>query len=524
MEALAKILTVPGKTHIAGDSALGRLDDQAQTGLLDLMMDVFAESLQAERISILLLDPASGCLTIEASRGLPRQVVHSTRIPPGEGIAGLALEERIPLLIRGTDKPDYLKVPLTRPELAASLVIPIYHEFKALGVICAGTQAHPEAFTPRNLDWMVEIANRIGPVLLALQGQKRRNRTIGGLMRLMEIIERLGHLQDETKAVDLALKSSGRICQCRHGLFMPVSDETPIWDSRSASSLNRAVWLEEESQWLNNLGREALQGRKMTDRVVSLHAPQEARQPLLDKGIERVAVLPVMHGESVYGLLFAFPPRGAREPVRMLRSLVSHLGTALSRARHLRQLEKLAFMDEMTGLYSRSYWMERFREEFTRGESEGRPLSILLFDIDDFKACNDTYGHAVGDAVLAQVARAIGNSARNFDNVCRFGGEEFTVLLPGVDRGLAGQIAERIRVNVETQKPVSPGSGPQRVTVSGGVATFPEDARDMDRLLDLADQAMYQAKRMGKNRVCPFGHCSEKALERPSSSASAPSH
>jgi GAF domain-containing protein len=421
MEALVKTLTVPGKTHTVGDSALGRLDDQAQMGLLDLMMDVFAESLRADRISILLLDSVSGCLTIEASRGLPRQVVHSTRIPSGEGIAGLALEERIPLLIRGNHKPAYLKVPLTHPELAASLVIPIYHDLKALGVICAGTQSHPESFTPRNLDWMVEVANRIGPVLMALQGQKRRNRTIGGLMRLMEILERLGHLQDETEAIDLALKSSGRICQCRHGLFMPVSDEAPLWDSRGAHSLNRTAWSEEETHWLSALGREALQGRKLTDRVVALHAPQEARQPLLDKGIERVVAMPVAHGNSPYGLLFSFPHRGAREPVRMLRSLAAHLGTALSRARHLRQLEKLAFMDELTGIYSRSYWMERFREEFIRGEREGRPLSILLFDIDDFKACNDTYGHAVGDAVLARVAQAIGNSARNFDNVCRFG-------------------------------------------------------------------------------------------------------
>jgi len=110
--------------------------------------------------------------------------------------------------------------------------------------------------------------------------------------------------------------------------------------------------------YFQRLGCEAVKNRSESEVIVDHGAPAEVRRSLLEKQIARILVLPAQNGEKVYGLLFAFPPRDARDQDRLLRSLVSHLGTALSRSGELRELERLAFVDELTQIYSRSYWME----------------------------------------------------------------------------------------------------------------------------------------------------------------------
>lgn len=170
------------------------------------------------------------------------------------------------------------------------------------------------------------------------------------------------------------------------------------------------------------------------------------------------------------------------------------------------RLERLVFVDSLTGAYNNAYFRQALTNEVARARREGKSLALVIADIDDFKRFNTAYGYEGGNAVLAQVARALKRPVRPFDSVARWGGEEFAVLLTSpVGRDDAEVIAERLRNGVEEAETVIVGlDGKEhrvRITVSLGAALFPEDAGSAEDLWRVANQALLEAKRPPKNRV-----------------------
>jgi diguanylate cyclase (GGDEF)-like protein len=166
-----------------------------------------------------------------------------------------------------------------------------------------------------------------------------------------------------------------------------------------------------------------------------------------------------------------------------------------------RQLQQTALTDALTSLPNRRYMIDRLNQEWSGSLRHDRPLSFMMLDIDHFKSVNDKHGHDVGDIVLKQTAAALRTSARRNDVVCRLGGEEFVVVCPDTDAAAVLQCAERLRQAVEANFIDTPGFE-RNVTVSIGVATRCEGIADPDALLKAADEALYCAKRGGRNRVC----------------------
>jgi diguanylate cyclase (GGDEF)-like protein len=168
------------------------------------------------------------------------------------------------------------------------------------------------------------------------------------------------------------------------------------------------------------------------------------------------------------------------------------------------ELERRAYSDYLTGLANRRHFLELAENELTRTLRYGRELSILMLDVDRFKQVNDTYGHKVGDIVLQRLSAICSATLRNVDIVGRIGGEEFAVQLPETGGEQAMEAAERLRAAIAAAH-VSLGSGlPLRFTVSIGVATLSGKDSNIDMLLNQADQALYQAKNEGRNRVCAY--------------------
>jgi diguanylate cyclase (GGDEF)-like protein len=165
-----------------------------------------------------------------------------------------------------------------------------------------------------------------------------------------------------------------------------------------------------------------------------------------------------------------------------------------------RRLRELTVRDGLTALYNKRFLMGRLAGEIETAQKLNQSLSLLMMDVDDFKKFNDEYGHVEGDQVLIRLARIIRKSARDTDTACRYGGEEFTVILPGAPAGLAGAVAERIRESF-AQQAFTPRSG-EVVTssVSIGLAEF-RGGETVEDLISRADEALYRAKRAGKNRV-----------------------
>lgn len=239
---------------------------------------------------------------------------------------------------------------------------------------------------------------------------------------------------------------------------------------------------------------------------------QPCLDSLIQKGINSILVIPiVLHDPEVGSLLLRAVRKQIGFTIREINFfeiVTNAAASALERAQLFesvqqanKTLEKLAVTDGLTGIYNHRYFRERLEEEILRSRRYNLPLSCVLFDIDDFKKCNDTYGHLFGDAVLKEIANRMMQTVRRTDIVARYGGEEFIIIMPQTPLDGAYIQAERIRKAVQ-ERPFEYMGKCVSITISGGVAeVIQNETLTVEDLLRIADQCLYQAKRNGKNMV-----------------------
>jgi diguanylate cyclase (GGDEF)-like protein len=222
------------------------------------------------------------------------------------------------------------------------------------------------------------------------------------------------------------------------------------------------------------------------------------------KGMESLLVLPLVAREEPIGTLIVADkaPSAFGSSVReTLQALANQLAVAMANARAVRQLEEMATTDGLTGCLNKRALLDQMEQKLLAAQRFGRKLSLIVTDLDHFKAVNDTYGHAAGDRVLKELGGVLQRVKRETDLVARFGGEEFCVLCEETDAHGARLLAERVREELANTEVVTE-LGPLRVTASLGVATFPDHASTAADLFIQGDKALYEAKNRGRNQVC----------------------
>lgn len=214
---------------------------------------------------------------------------------------------------------------------------------------------------------------------------------------------------------------------------------------------------------------------------------------------------PLLVGKKALGILRVdspLPGHFVQEDLRLLLTIADLASVAIENAQLYERIEDMAIRDSLTGLYLRRHMLERLEEELKRELRSHRELSFLMIDLDHFKRYNDEFGHVAGDIVLKTVARVLGDIFSQPGNlVCRYGGEEFCVILPDCTKEKAQVIAEEVRAGIESQRIILRRQETS-VTVSIGVSCFPKDAQMKEELIYKADHALYRAKEEGRNRVC----------------------
>lgn len=255
--------------------------------------------------------------------------------------------------------------------------------------------------------------------------------------------------------------------------------------------------LEPDECWALRLGNPHFVPRKGTIRCRHEH-----------EATESYVCMPV-HGQGqVLGLLniaLEVSPRSmrpARDAEQRLRAMTDRVGPALANLKLRDALREMALRDGLTGLYNRRYLEDALNRELHRAERNGKPVSVLMIDIDHFKQFNDKYGHEAGDFVLNAVARAVLKSIRPSDIACRYGGEELAIVLAEADLACARERAEQLRLAIRDTNLTHLGQTLPGPTASFGIAVYPANGTKPADLLKAADEALYRAKQEGRDRVC----------------------
>jgi len=247
----------------------------------------------------------------------------------------------------------------------------------------------------------------------------------------------------------------------------------------------------------------AVQG--MRPLISPINSPDDILLPLPpDLGVHSYLGVPVVFQEHVTGLI-ALYNAGARpfsdEDARVAELFANQVAIALDNSRRVEQMERQAVTDQLTGLYNRRAFADMAEKEVGRARRYLRPLAIIMFDIDHFKNVNDTHGHLVGDQVLRILTEKVTKTTRSTDFVCRYGGEEFIVLMPEAGREEALAMAERLREMISGITVVA-AEGTLSMTVSLGIAALRSDGDEsLESFINRADKAMYEAKAAGRNTV-----------------------
>ncbi|MFI4869618.1 MAG: diguanylate cyclase [Steroidobacterales bacterium] len=249
--------------------------------------------------------------------------------------------------------------------------------------------------------------------------------------------------------------------------------------------------------WALRLGRPHFVPRSGAIRCRHTHADEES-----------YACMPVQGQGQILGLLHvavdvdATVRRPARDIEQRLRALTDRVGPALANLKLRDALRELALRDGLTGLYNRRYMEDALNRELHRAARSGKPVAVMMIDIDHFKHFNDKHGHDAGDFVLSALARAIMKNIRPSDMACRYGGEELAVVLPEANLEIACARAEQMRLAIRDTNLIHLGQTLPAPTASFGVAVYPAHGKNSANLLKAADTALYRAKHDGRDQVC----------------------
>jgi diguanylate cyclase (GGDEF)-like protein len=474
----------------ASQAVLSTFDlDEVLAQILAILRDYF----NLYRGAILLLDKNTGLLEVRSQIGFPRQEgAGGLRI--GQGITGTAAKLKRPIYAPDVSRdPRYvMSVPSTRAELA----IPLMMRDEVVGVLdCQSDKEN--FFDPETIDLLTLFSTQAS---IALQNAHLYSREQRRALQL----EAINRIAKETTSVLELRELLHKVC--RHTADAFALDDVSILLLEEGRLVHRAyegrltLRVPEGAELPPGAGlchRALREGRAIVENDVSAVPGYIAG---FEETRSEMCVPLISFGETLGVMALESAQTGAFDPsaVRPLESVADICANAIQNARYFERVRQLAYVDGLTGIFNRRYFEVRILEEIERARRYEGSMSVLMVDIDKFKRLNDEFGHLLGDETLRQVTSIFIQHLRKVDIVCRYGGEEFAIIVPETAGESAVAVAEKLRRVVETW---NFAGVPRPVTISIGVAEFPRNGATRDELVRAADTALYLAKQGGRNRV-----------------------
>ncbi len=333
---------------------------------------------------------------------------------------------------------------------------------------------------------------------LATRALLADNMALRAHLKLFEVCQRLSATLDRDRLVPMGLTAVAGTCGASAALLAEVAPD----GSWLLSGAHGLVYQE---------AAELLEGARLQLGALRGSEPRLLELDEANPGARPAWCLPLADEDGTLGVALAFPDAApSREMGESASFLARHLALALRNLGRLKQVEHLAYLDDLTLLYNTRY-LDMVLDRELAG---GRPFTLLFLDIDHFKGVNDKHGHLSGSRMLVEVARVLRGCVRDEDVLVRYGGDEYITVLTGLDSGGGLKVAERVRRAIEDHRFLSREATPVRVTATIGVASAPEHATTKSELIDLADRAMYRGKRSTRNVVYIASHDLPPSRER----------
>ena len=464
--------------------------DEVLNRILSILRDYF----HLQHVAVLLFDAETQALRVRTHAGWNKES-EEAHLVLGKGLIGTAAKLKRPIYApRVNEDPRYIcTIPSTRSELAVPLLV----RDEMVGVLdCQSDQE--DFFTAETIDLLTLFSTQASIALQNAQLYSREQRKAVQLEAINAIARQTTAVLDLQELLDRACKHILQSFPVDHVAVLLLDEEKRLAMRAEVGHLTVRI----------GRGGTLPPGAGLSGRAI------QNGKPVVENDVEGVAgyvngfeetrsemCLPLIcFGQTLGVLALESARKGAFQPsdVQPLESVADICANAIQNAHYFERVRQMAYVDGLTGMFNRRYFEMRILEEMERAQRYHHGLSIIMVDIDNFKKLNDEFGHLLGDEVLRQVGTLFSQQLRKADVACRYGGEEFVVIAPETGGEQAVAMAEKLRRVVETY----PFTGvPRPVTISAGIADYPDCGDNRDALVRSADAALYAAKQEGRNRV-----------------------
>lgn len=493
-------------------------------GAFSALIDLVSGIVPAHTYALFLDDRDEGIYALRGIRSRSRALAPgAVEFRRGNGIVGICAARKQPQYLPDMVIPAMsLGYYVQEAPIKSFLAVPLLQDDRVTGVLAVDSlerDAFPQELQDALSGFLPFFSQIIGKIRISVE-MDQRARNFAALHEMSSVLSSSLDIAEVLDKLSVQIRSVAPYDFCAFLVYDAPSDEAvltaltgyerrlvgarfPLGDSAILSHM-RKQWQERRVCTIHHDPDLGDRGRE-----IGLFPLKEMHYP-----IKSLFGRPLVARDKFIGAAFFSSLRSnlfTEYHRKFMDTLLNQVSMVVDNSMLHQRIRDMARTDGLTGLLNHRTFMEKLGEEYKRLDRDPRPFSILLMDIDKFKGVNDKYGHPVGDTAIKAVAKVLRDTARGSDFTARYGGEEFAVGMVDTDTRGAVQMGERIRKILEKTIVTRVFDGELRITVSIGVSTFPADTKNGTELVTLADDALYQAKRSGRNRVCTHQDVKEAA-------------